>query len=288
MPDKIQVNELDAETALKGIVIPPHPMILQDIAKVYPDIDQVAKIIVKDPAVSGAVIKVINSATFQLARTIESVKDAVALLGMDSVLNIINALLLKVSFYDLVDMDELSAFWRVSDDNAVASAFIARELKLCKPDLAYMAGLFHDCGIPLMMQKNKGYLVNLKRIYGQNQHPFLAVENRLYHTDHCALGYYMGRSWKLPEEVISVIQDHHNLERFSAENLQQHSVVNSLLVIEKMAEHITREYAELGKAQANHEWEKIKETIFDYTGLCEMDFQDLLEKTTEAIQEAVA
>ena len=157
-PESIEIDEDEAERALSGINIPAHPYILMDIAEVCPDIEQISSIIIKDPSVAGAIVKVINSAAFSLAREIESVQEAVTLLGLDSVLNVVNAVLLKSSFQDTVDMDALESFWRASDDAAVAAAFIAKELKLCKPDTAYMVGLFHDCGIPLMMQNHKNYL----------------------------------------------------------------------------------------------------------------------------------
>lgn len=284
MSKTIEIDEEKAESVLKGINIPPHPFILQDIAEVYPDIDKIAAIIIRDPSVAGAIIKVVNSAAFSLVRDIESVQEAVALLGVDSVLNVVNAVLLKNSFNETVDMKALEAFWSASDDDAVVAAFLAKTLKLCKPDLAYMVGLFHDCGIPLLMQKHKNYLKVLHKIYGQNQHGFTVVENHLFKTNHTAAGYFLAKSWKIPRVVCDVIKQHHNVDLMNESFSGARSELVSLLAIQKMAEQITQEYRVIGNSQESHEWPLIKENLFEYLGLCELDFEDLKERAMEVVQ----
>ena len=284
MSENVEIDEEEAERVLKGINIPPHPFILQDIAEVYPDIVRVAAIIIKDPSVAGAIIKVVNSAAFSLAREIESVQDAVTLLGVDSVLNVVNAVLLKNSFLDTVDMKALEAFWNASDDDAVVAAFLAKEMKLCKPDLAYMIGLFHDCGIPLIMQKNQKYLDVLHKIYNQNQHGFTVVENHLFKTNHTVSGYFLAKSWKLPKVVCEVIKQHHNVDYINEHFSGQRSEFASLMAIEKMAEEITCEYKTIGNSKVSHEWPLIKENLFEYLGICELDFDELREKAVETMQ----
>ncbi len=283
-PDSIEIDEDEAERALSGINIPPHPYILMDIAEVYPNIEKISSIIIKDPSVAGAIIKVINSAAFSLAREIESVQEAVTLLGLDSVLNVVNAVLLKSSFQDTVDMDALESFWRASDDAAVAAAFIAKELKLCKPDTAYMVGLFHDCGIPLMMQNHKSYLHLLHKIYGQDQHVLTAVENHLYKTNHTASGYFLAKSWKLPKTIADVIKQHHNVELLNTLFGGGRSETATLLAILKLAEYVTSEYKTIGGSEESYEWPAIKDSLLDYLGICELDVEDMIDKVTETIQ----
>lgn len=283
MSDHIEIDEDDAEKMLKGMNIPPHPLILQDIAVVYPDIEKVGTIILRDPAVAGAIIKVVNSAAFSLVREIESVQEAVRLLGLDSVLSIVNAVLLKNSFQDTVDMDALEAFWSVSEQDAIASAFLAKELRLCKPELAYMVGLFHDCGIPLLMQKHKQYLNMLHKIYKQDKATYTAVENRLYKTNHTAAGYYLSKSWKLPPTVCKVIKHHHDINVLNEHFSKKKTELGNLLAIQKLSEQITMEYKVLGDSEVNHEWPRIKDDLFDYLNLDD-DFETLSEKTMEAVE----
>ncbi|UZE97398.1 HDOD domain-containing protein [Alkalimarinus alittae] len=283
-PDSIEINEKDAENALKGVIIPPHPYILQDIAAVYPDIEKISSIIIKDPSVAGAIIKVVNSAAFSLAREIESVQEAVTLLGLDSVINVVNAVLLKSSFQETVDMKALESFWQASDDAAVAAGFIAKDLKLCKPDTAYMVGLFHDCGVPLMMQKHKNYLSLLHKIYGQDQHPFTVVESHLYKTNHADLGFFLARSWKLPKMVTDVIKHHHNVDLLNKLFGAERTETTTLMAILKLAEYVTKEFKTLGQSEESYEWLSIKDSLLDYLGICELDVEDLREKAIETIE----
>jgi len=185
-------------------------------------------------------------------------------------------------------MDALQAFWSASDDTAVAGALIAKELKLCKPDTAYMIGLFHDCGIPLMMQKKKNYLNLLHKIYGQSQYAFTTVENHVLKTNHTACGYFLAKSWKLPKVICEVIKQHHNVELMNELFRGDQSEVATLMAVEKIAEYVTREYKTIGGSEESHEWPVIKDSLLAYVGICELDVEELREKVIETIQEGDA
>ncbi len=282
-PAMINIDEKQAEAALKGITIPPHPRIMQEVADVFPEIDAVTKIVLKDPSITGAIIKTINSAGFGLRREITTLKEAIMLLGLDSIINIINTILLKNAYNEAVAPEKLESFWTCTNDVAVACRSLAKELSLGQPDLFYLLGLFHNCGIPLMMMKFPKYQAVQTKCYGQNQYPITAIENHLFKSNHTAAGFFMARSWKLPDVVATCIKQHHNHPLLIEQFDQPSNELSNLLAVLKMGEDIAREHFHLGQQALNHEFDVLKPHLFNYVGIEESTYLDLTEVASEAI-----
>lgn len=282
-PAMINIDEKQAQAALKGISIPPHPRLMQEVADVFPEIDKVTKVVLKDPGITGAIIKTINSAGFGLRREISSLKEAIMLLGLNSIINIINALLLKTAYNDGLSPEKLESFWTCTNDVAVGCRSLGKELNLGQPDMFYLLGLFHNCGIPLMMMKFPKYASVQSKCYGQNQYPITAIENHLFKTNHTASGFFMAKSWKLPEVVVTAIKEHHNHEFLLAQFAQPSNELSSLLACLKIAESIGREHYQLGNQAINLEFELLKPALFNYLGIEESSYLDLAEMASEAI-----
>lgn len=93
-----QATEIKAEQAddiLKGISIPSPPQVMADLQMELvmpePNLHAMANMISKDVGLAGSVLKTVNSPFFGMAREITSITHAVNLLGINSILNIVNA-----------------------------------------------------------------------------------------------------------------------------------------------------------------------------------------------------
>jgi len=78
------------KTLLKNIdAIPPLPESVQDIEKIYRDengtFEDMQKAIEKDPILTADVLRIANSPMYGISRTVNSVKQAVSLLGKDAI-----------------------------------------------------------------------------------------------------------------------------------------------------------------------------------------------------------
>ena len=65
-----------------------------------PDINRIAELIKQDVGLAGTVLKVVNSQFYGLSNEITSIQQAVGLLGMNSVVNIVNGISIKSSMTD--------------------------------------------------------------------------------------------------------------------------------------------------------------------------------------------
>ncbi len=280
----IELDNEQIEQILKGITIPPQPQILVDLQmeqfQPQPDINRIAKLIAQDVGLAGTMLKIVNSAAYGLVNRITSVQQATVLLGINSVVNIINGISIRGELSD-EDIVEMNNFWDASFDIAVVSQHIARQIGLSSPESAYTLGLFNNTGIVLMHQRFKNYHDVLIQAYSGDYERVIDIENQLLRTNHAVIGYYVARSWNLPKTICSAIANHHNIvDVFSNESVIDAPQKNLLCVL-KIAEYLCGHGKKLGKTDIDIEWERIKYLIYEHTGLGPYDLDSMSDQFSE-------
>lgn len=268
------------QQALQGISVPPQPQIMVDLQMEQympdPDLEVIARLISQDPGLSGALLKIVNSPYYGLSNKIASIQRAVNLLGSRSIINLINAQSIKGEMCDDTIVT-LNRFWDTAQDVAMTCLTLAKRTGSQAVDEAYALGLFHDCGVPLMLKRFPHYMAVLEEAYA-NAAPDCRVvdtENKAFHTNHAVVGYYTAKSWRLPEHVTDAIANHHNALAIFSDETSRNPQLKNLLAILKMAEHICSSYRVLGNQPVDHEWNAIGHLVLDYVGLSDYDFESL-------------
>ncbi|WP_243244779.1 HDOD domain-containing protein [Pseudomonas maioricensis] len=266
--------------------MPPQPQIMVDLQMEQympdPDLDVIAKLISQDPGLSGALLKIVNSAHYGLANKIASIQKAVNLLGIRSVINLINAQSIKGEMSDETIVT-LNRFWDSTQDVAMTSLTLAKRIGSQTVDESYALGLFHDCGIPLMLKRFPDYMDVLERAYtnASPENRVVDTENEAFDTNHAVVGYFTAKSWRLPEHVTNAIANHHNALAIFQDDSNRNAQLKNLLAVLKMAEHICASHKVLGNEDEDHEWDAIGHLILDYVGLSDYDFENLKESIRE-------
>jgi HD-like signal output (HDOD) protein len=278
-------QELSAEyiqQVLQGISVPPQPQIMVDLQMEQvmpnPDLRAIAKLISQDPGLSGALLKVVNSPFFGLANRIASIQQAVNLLGCNTVINLINAQSIRGELTDEAIVN-LNRFWDTAQDVAMTCLTLAKRIGYRSPDEAYTLGLFHNCGIPLMLKRFPHYMEVLEQAYANayEHHRVVDTENDQLNTNHAVVGYYTAKSWNLPLHLCEVIASHHNALAIFTDDSGRDAQLKTLLAILKMAENICDTYRILGNQHEDREWQSIEQLVLEYVGLSEYDFENLRE-----------
>ena len=276
-------QELTAEQirqALQGISIPPQPQIMVDLQfEQYmpdPDLETIARLISQDPGLSGALLKLVNSPHFGLDNKIGSIQRAVNLLGSRSIINLINAQSIKGEMSDETIVT-LNRFWDTAQDVAQTCLTLAKRTGLQAVDEAYTLGLFHDCGVPLMLKRFPEYMRVLEDAYASAgpDHRVVDTDNQVFNTNHSVVGYFTAKSWRLPEHITGAIANHHNALAVFRDESSRNTQLKNLLAVLKMAEHICASYRVLGSQNIDHEWNAVASYVLDYIGLSEYDFESL-------------
>ena len=278
----VELSTEQIQQALHGISVPPQPQIMVDLQMEQympePDLGAIARLISHDPGLSGALLKIVNSPYFGLANRVVSIQQAVNLLGCNTVINLINAQSIKGEMSDETIVT-LNRFWDSAQDVAMTCLTLAKRIGYQPADEAYALGLFHNCGIPLMLKRFPDYMEVLEQAYANAsaQERVVDSENNRLDTNHAVVGYYVAKSWNLPRHICDAIAQHHNVQGVFAEDVSRDSKLKTLLAILKMAEHICGCCRTLGQQDEDHEWANIQTTILEYVGFTEYEFDTLKE-----------
>jgi HD-like signal output (HDOD) protein len=276
----IELTTEQIRSMLLGISIPPQPQIMVDLQmeQLAPDctIQGITQLISRDVGLSGSIIKTVNSSFFGRKNKISTVQQACQLLGIDCVVNIVNALSIRGELSD-EEIVELGLFWDSATDVAMMAATISKQIGVHAPDEAYTLGLFHNCGIPLLMERFDNYADVMREAYASPEPRIIDVENRLLQTNHAVVGYYVAKSWRLPAYLCEAIHDHHSAQEIFADQDYSDTRKKNLLAILKMSEHLCGLYRSLGGQEADLEWQQLEEDILIYVGLSAYEFQNLAQ-----------
>lgn len=289
MSAEAAISKENIESILHGITIPSPPQIIADLqmemAMPDPDLNEMAAMISKDPGLAGGVLKTLSSPYYG-NREISSIAQAVMMLGMTTVSNIVNTLYLRDSMSaSNVDSDEtakvLTRFWDSATDVARACSLVSSRLNVEDPDMAYMLGLFHNAGIPLLMQRFPNYPEILMQSYRHEGARIVDIENEQCATNHAVLSFYAAKSWKLPKVLCQVISKHHNaLDIFSEKEIVSDQEKGYLGVL-KIAEHLAGLSVTLGNNENDEEWQQAGEAVLEFFGLSEFDYHDLVSYASD-------
>ena len=121
-------------------------------------IQDVAKIIETDAALSARIVQVGNSALYQGLSPAETVQAATMRMGLDTVRTLATSLVMKQLFqatHPVIDF-HLRKAWKQSTDVAAISAIIAKTVPGLESDSALLAGLTHCIGLSPILVKAEG------------------------------------------------------------------------------------------------------------------------------------
>lgn len=271
---------LDQEFA-RSLVIPMRPEIVavlfEEMHRDEPNLDRVGRQIAADVGLAAAVLKAANSPAFGLVRKVRSVAQAVEFLGMRHVAGITTGLVLRSALSGGGNAATYRHFWDAAENTALICARFARMLRGIRVDEAYTFGLFHDCGIPLLMQRFPKYVDTLARAQTGAQ-GFAVVEEADVGTHHGAVGYFLTRSWQLPDDFCRAVLWHHDTEVFGDNGVP--GTVRNFVGIVHMAEHILNL---LMYETASLEWSRFEAPVLEHFGLDDEDFINFVDEAREAI-----
>jgi putative nucleotidyltransferase with HDIG domain len=176
---------------------------------------QVAAVLSEDPAMSVKVLKLTNSAFYGLSREVDSVKQAVVIVGLEAIKNLVlSAAVLDMFKGKLVDGDYHERFWRHSLATAVCGSILARRIKsrgFVDPDSAFSAGLLHDIGkMVISCFLPEEYALFKRERQANRRATDYEIEEQVLGCNHAQIGGYLAAQWKLPARLGDAIQFHHH------------------------------------------------------------------------------
>lgn len=277
-------STIEALVKPSDLIIPPRPqammVLMEEMERSEPCVKRIERAIQADPGLAGAMLKVVNSPAFGLSRKATSIGQAMALLGLNHIRAIGAGLAVRAAMGCAGNVS-MERFWDTAEKVALICADLARCLRAIPPDEAYTFGLFHDCGIPLLMCRHPDYREALAKANHGEGDSFTRIEERCVGTHHGAVGYFVAHSWHLPDETCKAILWHHDLEVFDAQAGMPDKVLGYIGLMH-LAEHIHHRRM---RSVEDVEWLRFRDKVLAYFGLSEEDYLDLIERAQYLLSE---
>lgn len=204
-------TELLEKLRAAKIRIPPRSLVLQDIESMLRDDNaserMIGQLIARDASLTAEVFKLVNSPFYRRGAKIDSLEQAVRMLGRKPMGEIARNALLR---QQLGGSDpRMESFWERCTDTGIICSVLCDHLERpgkLTSEQAYLVGLFHDCGVPVLMQQIKGF--GSAALMPGAVPDFLA-EDDSHATSHCIAGLLVAQEWDLPGMLCEAVRSHH-------------------------------------------------------------------------------
>jgi len=196
-----------------GVRIPPMPEILLGLNLLLQDEDagprELAGLIGRDGALSGAVFRLAGSPVFGLRARVDTVEKAVTGLGIRSAAAIVRSEALRGALHDPAHAQALEALWAHSGVIADLATLALKtgHVRGIPADSAYTLGMFHDCGLALLCKRMPVYVRALAQ---PGIWPDIPALDASHQTDHSLIGQMVAKNWLLSEDIVLAIRHHHD------------------------------------------------------------------------------
>lgn len=283
--DRLEIAPDSVSDILRTISIPPCPAVvaaLMDEAR-RPEIDfrKIVRLISGDLSLAASMMKTANSPFFALRQKATTVQQAATVLGIKNIVHIVNGLALQRALSPKgVNMER---FWERSNYHAMVSTRLARRVPGITREDAYSFGLFHDCGIPILMQRFPDYKETLA-LANRSAQPMCELENERHGTDHVAVGAILARNWSLPPLIVDAIRMHHGFDTFDDAGSGMPEEVRGLAAISLLADHIIARFLDVPDEA---EWMANGAAALNYLGFDETELGEIssdLEEELNAVR----
>lgn len=224
--------------AIKGLKLPELPeeliLIEQELASRFCSSHRIVAIIEQNTTLSGEVLRLANSPVYKLRQPAQTIGQAVLMLGLDNIKNLV----FSASMKHLFNSSELyKDIMSHSVDVAVCMADLSEWVADITRDEAYMMGLFHNAGCLMLATKDPENYAKIFQLSHSSPSEYIKREQLKYNTSHTAIGVLLGKKWHLPIDILSAIYLHHISECRKIENDR----VRALVALTKIANSIVSE-----------------------------------------------
>ncbi len=171
---------------------------------------KVADLIEKDTVLAGNILKLVNSALYGLSKTVNSIRHAVSLLGINKLRNAA----LSMSVARMWSNVKTPPGWSTASFNqhavgvAILSDILAQRLDVVYAEGAFAAGLFHDIGLMLVAIGLHDEYKQLCLLSQNGQKWEIDYEVQVLGMTHAELSAEALAQWNLPDEIQTAVRYH--------------------------------------------------------------------------------
>lgn len=203
------------EAIKRSAAIPSMPMVATRCYEMTQDPNcnytKLVELLSTDPGIAADILRLSNSALFGVTRQVGSLKQAITLLGMKRVRDLVMARYLVQQIEDgdsgLID---INYFWRRSLTTGILASKFADTLAPKQRDETFIAGLLADVGVMVLaraLPKNYRQIAEQYKPHGSDD--WMSGEYSLMGVEHGEVSAMVLEQWNLPKELAEAVRYHH-------------------------------------------------------------------------------
>lgn len=211
--DRMTLDELlEDDTPLLAL-----PRIVVDLLGLLEQADaemgQITNLVASDAALSAKVLQIINSAYYALPFSVSSISQAVGLMGLKNLRELVLAVRVADTFKGFSgELIDVRSFW----ENSFIAAGIAREFAATlglDEERLFAVTLLHHLGIMVMLQKMPQQMTEIVHLARANIHELHQQELDILGFSHADVTAKLMTRWRLPPFFSEVCQYQHEFYR---------------------------------------------------------------------------
>jgi putative nucleotidyltransferase with HDIG domain len=231
----------DLETIImKSCDLPTMPAIAGRVVSMLSEQNTTAEALTKtisvDPALAARVLKIANSSFYACRRSINTLSQAIVVIGFQTLSNVVFAASTK-DVYKRFGLSE-----KMLHDHAVGTAMathlVEKAVGLKKSEEVFLAGLLHDIGrVVLNNTDPERYGQVMAAVYNEGRDP-LEAEREMFGFTHVDVGGLVLRKWNFSPEMEQVVANHHNIERLDPSDVYVRRMGSLVAVADALCDKI--------------------------------------------------
>lgn len=204
----------------------------KELTHAEPRIKVAAMLISQDPALTGQILKMVNSPMFSSVNKISNIQQASMMLGISRLVNLVTVEAIQ-RLHGAAEGTARSV-WETIMEQARATVAVAERVPEVSVDEAYLFGIMHDVGSLVFSDliPDYGTVWSLHNLSSPSS--LTEYEREMVGVDHPTVGFLLAGNWHLPESVALAIYHHHSANASELDDIQ----ARTLIAISKLAHYL--------------------------------------------------
>ena len=176
------------------------------------EMSDIARQISMDPALTADLLKIVNSAQYMLAKKVDSIAEAVKMVGIRGIKNLLYSYGTQKLLGD--DTTDKKTLWEHSYKAAFYAFNLVKNFRKDRNllDDAYVAGILHDMGKIIFSNVHPELINKIQSFCTEKGLPASTFEDLSAGVNHAEIGAIIAEKWNFPEGLVNSIRYHHDPE----------------------------------------------------------------------------